>query len=56
MNKEKYTRMVLRDRLIHKIWNYCKHTHGEEDYRDLWSFSINELTEILDNLKEVNDE
>ena len=36
---------------IEEIWNYCKLTHNAKDYEDLNTFSIEELKEILEDLK-----
>ena len=37
--------------LITEIWSYCKHTHNEQDYKDLQEFSVEELVYILNELK-----
>ncbi len=37
--------------LITEIWSYCKHTHNEQDYKDLQEFSVEELNNILNELK-----
>jgi len=37
--------------LIQEIWEYCKHTHNDQDYKDLQEFSVDELTEILNDIK-----
>ncbi len=44
-----------REELITEIWSYCKHTHGSDDYKDLYTFEIDELKEILTNIKESNE-
>ncbi len=38
--------------LISEIWNYCKHTHNEQDFKDLQEFSVEELHGILSEIKE----
>jgi len=38
-------------KLLEKIWGYCKHTHNDQDYKDLQEFSADELKEILNDLK-----
>ena len=41
-----------KNKLIEKIWNYCKNTHNDKDYEDLINtFSVEELKEILEDLK-----
>ena len=37
--------------LITEIWSCCKHTHNEQDYKDLQEFSVEELNNILNELK-----
>ncbi len=38
--------------LISEIWDYCKHTHNEKDLKDLQEFSVEELHDILSEIKE----
>ena len=37
--------------LINQIWLYCKNTHSEQDYKDLFNFSMEELEEILSDIE-----
>ncbi len=37
--------------LITEIWGYCKHTHNEQDLKDLQEFTVEELNNILNELK-----
>jgi len=46
---------VLKAKYIQEIWEYCKHTHSEKDYEDLWQFGIDELSEILINTTTYNE-
>ena len=41
-----------KETLIQSIWGYCKHTHNDQDYKDLQEFSVDELKEILTDLKD----
>ena len=47
----KITTNMTKETLIQEIWEYCKHTHNDQDYKDLQEFSVNELKEILNDLK-----
>ena len=40
-----------RKKLIDAIWSYCKRSHNEKDFKDLQTFTIEDLEEILTNLK-----
>ena len=42
---------MTKETLIQSIWGYCKHTHNDQDYKDLQEFSVDELKEILKDLK-----
>ena len=46
--------MKTKKKLISLIWDYCKHSHNEQDYKDLQTFSILELKEILLTLTQNN--
>ncbi len=37
--------------LISQIWFYLKKTHNEQDYKDLFNFSTQELEEILSDIE-----
>ncbi len=41
----------MKQLLINQIWFYCKNTHNEQDYKDLFSFSMEELEEILSDIE-----
>ena len=43
---------MTKETLIQDIWGYCKHTHNDQDYKDLQEFSVDELKIILKNLKD----
>ena len=42
----------MKTKLINEIWKYVKHTHNEQDFKDLKTFDINELQEILSDCKD----
>jgi len=37
--------------LITEIWDFYKHTHNEQDLKDLQEFTVEELNNILNELK-----
>lgn len=41
----------MKTKLINEIWEYVKHTHNEQDFKDLQTFDVNELEEILSDCK-----
>jgi hypothetical protein len=41
----------MKQNLIQEIWAHCKHTHNDQDYKDLQEFSVTELKEILKDIK-----
>ena len=45
---------MSKQKLIEEIWNYCKHSHSNKDYKDLNTFDVEELEEILSDCKESN--
>lgn len=47
-NKMKFTKQMS---LISQIWFYLKKTHNEQDYKDLFNFSTQELEEILSDIE-----
>jgi len=44
----------MKNKLISKIWGYCKHTHNYDDLQDLCTMSMTELEEILADCIECN--
>ena len=46
-NQYNHTKNIL----ITEIWSYCKHTHNEQDLKDLQEFTVEELVDILNELK-----
>lgn len=46
---------VLKAKYMQEIWGYCKHTHSQRDYEDLWEMGIDELNEILTNINLSNE-
>ena len=43
--------MSTKKSLISEIWSICNSTHGEQDYKELHDFTIEELKEILTDIK-----
>ena len=41
-----------KETLMSEIWSYCKHTHNEQDLKDLQEFSVDDLHDILSEIKE----
>lgn len=44
----------MKQKLIEKIWEYCRLTHNDQDYKDLFTFEVGELNEILTDLEQSN--
>ena len=44
----------MKNKLISKIWDYCKHTHNYDDFQDLRTMSMAELKTILNDCIEYN--
>ena len=44
----------MKNKLINEIWEYCKHTHNDDDFQDLHTMSMEELKNILNDCIEYN--
>lgn len=41
---------IYRKKMIDQIWHHCRHTHNDQDCKDLQEFSLEELQEILNSI------